>query len=416
MKILLSATLTIVSIFALSGCGGGGLDAPESNELKGGELIVDFPASAIKASLISKGLIDDNTTVYGYRAYKVPYATTDEHGESVSASGLFVIPTEVPDAVKQIGFSMVSDDHGTIFTNNEAPSVLADSNGMPQGSSVILTSLAAFATLQPDYIGFGDSTGHYHPFILKKSLANATVDFIQAVKVFAVNNDINLNNQLFITGYSEGGYAALATLQKIEDEGTGLTVAMAAPMAGPYALKTMSDYVLSQPELSVPSFMANIGYAYAQTYGEDITSIINEPYASKLPELLDGSKTRVEIDSELTQSTTGSEGLFASEFVSDYSQTDSNWFKLAVIDNSLKSWAPTTAVRFVHCEGDTVIPYGISELTVGTMKAMGAPDVELVPVEATLGLGSTGHGECGTYAYKLAAGMFVQVRQMTMGY
>ena len=163
---------------------------------------------------------------------------------------------------------MVSDDHGTIFANAEAPSVNAKNIGTPAGSSVILTSLGGFATLQPDYIGFGDSNSHYHPFILKDSLANSTVDFIKQVKKFAVDNNITLNSQLFLTGYSEGGYASLATLKKIEEEDIGLSVTMAAPMAGPYALKTMADVVLSQPKLSVPSFMANVGYAYAKAYSQ----------------------------------------------------------------------------------------------------------------------------------------------------
>ena len=184
---------------------------------------------------------------------------------------------------------------------------------------LILTSLGGFATLQPDYIGFGDSKEHYHPFVLKDSLANATVDFIKQVKVFAKENNITLNNQLFLTGYSEGGYASMATLKKIEEEGlTNLKVTMSAPMAGPYALKTMADGVFSQPKLGVPSFMANVGYAYAKANNQEVTSIINEPYASKLPTLFNGDLDRTKIDPQLTQDTTGATGLFAQNLVTDY--------------------------------------------------------------------------------------------------
>ena len=124
---------------------------------------------------------------------------------------------------------------------------------------------------------------------MKNSLAESTVDFINAAKKFAQENSIHLNGQLFLTGYSEGGYAAMASLQKIENEGE-LQVTMAAPMAGPYIMDGLAQQVLSQPQLSVPSFMANIGYAYAKAYDEDIASVINEPYASKLDSLFDGSK------------------------------------------------------------------------------------------------------------------------------
>ena len=113
---------------------------------------------------------------------------------------------------------MVSDDHGTIFANKKAPSVIASDTGSPSGSAIIITSIGGFATLKPDYIGFGDSKEHYYPYVLKDSLANSTVDFIKKVKVFAKDNNITLNNQLFLTGYSEGGYASMATLKKIEEE------------------------------------------------------------------------------------------------------------------------------------------------------------------------------------------------------
>ncbi len=407
------------------GCGSN-LSTPITESVKGGELLVDFSSASMKSTLLSKGVIDESKTVYGYKAYKVPYTTTDEEGNAVKASGLFVIPTGLPSVVTTtLGLSMVSDDHGTIFANSEAPSVIADKSGGPDGSSIILTSLGGFATLQPDYIGFGDANSHYHPFVLKDSLANATVDFIKQVKIFAVDNNITLNNQLFLTGYSEGGYAAMATLKKIEEEQTGLTVTMAAPMAGPYALKLMADGVLSQSKLTVPSFMANVGYAYAKANNQALNSIINEPYASKLPTLFNGDLNRLEIDPQLTTDTTGATGLFTSAFVADYFTNDSNWFKVATTTNNLHTWAPQTPLRLVHCQGDDVIPYGISQLTEATMKTLGASSVAIVPVEQTLiatnpakypaDLNLT-HGACGSPAYSVTTVIFAAVRKQSIGY
>jgi len=212
-------SILLVTPLLFLGCGDG-LDAPKNESFKGGELFVNFPGAAIKPGLVKAGAVEANGTVYGYKAFKIPYVTTDEEGNEVKVSGLFVIPTGLPDIVNTtLGLSMVADDHGTIFANAEAPTVIAGSSGAPDGSAILLTSLGGFATLQPDYIGFGDSNDHYHPFVLKDSLANATVDFIKQVKVFAKDNNITLNNQLFLTGYSEGGYASMATLKKI-NEGT----------------------------------------------------------------------------------------------------------------------------------------------------------------------------------------------------
>ena len=417
MKILARGILAVSVLFFVA-CGD--LDQPANEQVSGGEILVDLDGESIKGNLIAAGVpgIDESSTVYGYKAYKIPYTTTDEEGNSVAVSGLMTVPTGVPEAVTQLGFSLVSDSHGTIFADRESPTVIASATSAPDGSSVILTSLSAFVTLQADYIGFGDSLDHYHPFILKKSLATSTVDFIKAAQAFAKENNINLNGQLFLTGYSEGGYAAMAALEQIEMEGE-LQVTMAAPMAGPYAVDPMAQGVLSQPSIPVPSFMANIAYAYSNAYSEDVSNVVNEPYASKLEDLFDGSKTRTEIDPELTTVTTD---LFNPAFINDFFTNPSNWFKVAVQENDVYKWAAQTPLRLIHCEGDDVIPYQISELTYGTMDAMGSANIALVPVEKTLqaqGMGDgslIGHSECGQAAYGVAAFMFSETRKATIGY
>jgi hypothetical protein len=179
----------------------------------------------------------------------------------------------------------------------------------------------------------------------------------------------------------------------------------------------MADGVLSQPTVGVPSFMANIGYAYAKANNQEINSVINEPYASKLPTLFNGDLDRSKIDLELTTVTTGANGLFVQSFVSNYFAQDDHWMKVALNKNNLHAWAPTTSVRLVHCEGDDVIPYAISQLTEGTMNAMGAADVKIVPVEVALGLNAKlGHGACGSPAYGVATKIFATVRKQTIGY
>ncbi len=417
MKNIFSGIL-LVSMLFLVGCSD--LDKPEKEQVVGGELVVDLDGNSIRANLISAGTpgVDKDTTVYGYKAYKIPYTTTDEEGNSVKVSGIMVVPTGTPEAMSRAGLSLVSDSHGTIFADAESPSVIAEVTSMPDGSSVILTSLFAFVTLQADYIGFGDSLDHYHPFLLKKSLANTTFDFIVAAKKFAKDNHIHLNEQLFLTGYSEGGHAAVATLEKIEMEGS-LDVTMAAPMAGPYIMDGMAMQVLSQDTLSVPSFMANIGYAYAKAYDEDINSVINEPYASKLDDLFDGSKTRSEIDPELTTVTKGPDGLFKQSFVDEF--FGGNWFTAAVMENSVYKWAPQTPVALVHCLGDDVIPFAIAAGTKETMDAYGANSVDIVPVEIAVTQDMEtalryGHSECGPVAYGVTATIFAKVRKSTVGY
>jgi len=427
MKAWNLALLTAVALW-WSGCGST-LDAPDNEKSVNAEKVVDFPADRILQSLIDAGTpgIDENTTVFGYKAYRIEYETVDEQGLPVTASGLMVIPTDngvkEEDAQKLAymqskGLSLVSDSHGTIFADIEAPTVAAEATMEPAGAPVLFTSLAGFVTLQADYIGFGASSDHYHPYLLKSSSAAATVDFIKAAKKFAEEQGIPLNGQLFVTGYSEGGYVAMAALESLEEEGE--PVAMAAPMAGPYMLDQMALGVLSNEDLPIPSFMADVAYAYALSYGYPVAELINEPYASTLPELLDGSLTREEIDAQLPHVTSE---LFTSEVMTQVLEANASyWFNQALFGNSTAYWAPQTAVKLVHCLGDDVVPYAMSQGTADLMtQQLGAPAVEAIPVEiAVTGDPETsvrwGHVECATYAYGVTAKIFGDVRAATIGY
>ncbi len=416
--------LLVVWGLLLGGCGSG-LQKPEKERVSGGEKIVDIDGDTIKKSLLDKNVsgIDTNTTVYGIKAYRIIYDSVGIDGNPVKASGYMVVPQGMPEVVeKQIGFSLVSDDHGTIFANIDAPTVKPALTMAPgEDSSIIFTALSGFVTLMPDYVGYGKSLGEVHPFVLKEALAEDTVRCIKAARVFAQKNGIKLNGQLFVSGYSEGGYVAMAALQKIEADGE-MQVAMAAPMAGPYDLNLTAYGVLSQDTLSVPSFMAFVAYAYTIAYGEALDTVINEPYAAKLPSLLDGSKPRTQIDPQLTTKTTGATGLFKPQFVQQFFADDTQWFRQAVLENSVHAWKPQTPVRLIHCEGDEVIPYGIAQKTAGTMQALGAGNVALVPVEATLKQAGKGdgtlmkHAECASFAYGIAAQSFAAVRKAAVGY
>ncbi len=423
MKSLYKLLAFVLVAFFVSGCGGSSLDEPKKVVLKGGELIADFPANIIKDDLLAKKLINKDQSVFGFRAYKVPYTTTDEEGKEVNASGVVVIPSSLGvtqtdqqklEQMNFVGLSAVVDDHGTIFANKEAPSVFIAETMMPEGAPVIFSSLAGFITMQPDYIGFGDSKQHYHPYLLKKSSANATVDFYKAAKKFLEENKlVKLNDGIYLSGYSQGGYVALAALKKFENE--GIKVHVAAPMAGPYLLDPIAQGVLSLDTIAVPSFMAAVAHSYATRYHKDITTLIQEPYASKLSKLFDSKiYTREEIDKQLTTKIKGEGGLFTDDIVQNY---DLSWFRLKLLENSLINYAPSSPVKLIHCQGDDVVPYAISENEKLVLEALGANSVTLIPVEASLNLPQNlGHAACAPYAYSIANNIFATHRKAVVGY
>ena len=430
MKNIAKWLVLAVAIFYIAGCGGsndpGGISI---EKVKGGKLIADVPANVIKANLVKEGLVEQNSTVFGFKAYKIPYTTTDEENNTVQASGVMVVPTgynasdidkQKLTIMKSIGLAMVVNCHGTIFSNAEAPSVSIENSAAPDRIGTIFSSVSGFVTLQPDYIGFGDSNSHYHPYLLEKSSANSVVDFVKAAIKFAEDNNIPIvsTKDLYLTGYSQGGYVALAAQKKLEQEGS-FNLKLSIPMDGPYLLDPIAAGVLQSNTIGVPSFMAATAYAYAKAYKKDVTELVQEPYASKLPSLFNGSLTRVEIDKQLTHKTKGDGGLFTNSIAANYA---TSWFRAALAENSVVDFNPKTDVKMLHCEGDDVVPYQVAQGALqGFTQQIGATNVSLIPVEKTYTKNvktqlRLGHAACAAPAYKIAASIFATARKNSIGY
>ena len=399
----------LISIWALIGCG-----SSNSNESRvKGELLLDISAKEMKDKLTAADWPIEGYTVYGYKAYKIAYTTKDENDVSVKVSGLLTLPTGLNDKIKEDGPALVSYGHGTIALNDSSPTVFTEKNKKPTISAIIFSSLGGFATLQADYIGYGNSVDHYHSYVMKKSLANSSIDFITAVKKFAEDNNIKINNKLFVTGYSEGGYAAMSTLKALEEN--NVSVVAAAPMAGAYDLKYMANSALglNNEVLKGYSMLYTILTlnAYSKSYDKNISEFVKEPYASKIDELLDGKHSFEQIDNVLPHNTSGDNGLLYTNFVDDYQTNSDNWFKIALQENSVNNWKPNTPLSLVHCEGDDKVPYTISQNTYHEMLENGAENVTLItPDHKQAKDDKWGHGECFLPAIKSVALWFIEMR------
>jgi len=366
MKKVQYLSIAIVS-FILIGCGGSiGWESENVKELQ------NSTSEQTRQNLEDYGFTTEEETIHGYKSYKISYTTTDQAGKELKASGLFVVPKDI-DPNK--GVALVSYSHGTINLNDHAPSVFSANHRLPSLGAIAFTIYGGMATASADYIGYGDSVKHYHPYLLKKSLANASVDFIKAVREFAKKADIKLNGNLFVTGYSEGGYASMATLQKLEEQ--NMEVKAAAPMAGPYDLKYAADSALGlngENIQSVPSYNILTFNAYAKAYAKNISTIIKSPYDKKIDTLLDKKHSFEDIAEALPDNL---DDLMQEDFKNSYINNSSNWFATALKDNSVNNWLPKSKIRIVHCKGDDQVPYTIAENTYNSMKDKGA-DIELV--------------------------------------
>lgn len=351
-----------------------------------GEIIYDNLLSTVKAEYL-KSLVDaynmstelKNNLIYDVDVYKIVYRTLSPEGKIISASGALFIPKG------KDNLSLLSIHHGTQTNRYKVGSV----NPFYSVEGFIGASLGYY-TLVPDYIGLGESNSFdgsniIHPYHHAKSSANAVIDFIRASITKARTLNKKLNGQIFLIGYSEGGYVTLAAHREIEQHYSNeMTVTASAPMAGAYDLYLTSQIILKNKNYDQPSFLAFLIVAYNDIYGWNaINSIFNSPYAEKIPQLFDGTKTTQEINAALTNDLTK---LFKEDFLNAFnSLSDSNniiakKFISALKENSLIDWVPRAPIKLFHGDADEYVPYENSLKAKDYFTSHGA-NVELITIK-----------------------------------
>jgi hypothetical protein len=106
--------------------------------------------------------------------------------------------------------------------------------------------------------------------------------------------------KLFITGYSQGGYVAMATHRAMQV--AGMAVTASAPMSGPYALAAFVDAVFAgRVNSSGPVSAALLVTGYQHSYGNvyaNASEVFESPYATDIESLLPSTVPRSQLYAE----------------------------------------------------------------------------------------------------------------------
>jgi pimeloyl-ACP methyl ester carboxylesterase len=335
----------------------------------GGSSSSSIPAGA-RGGLISASLISSKKVLllpYKVDAYKIIYSTVDANGSPIKASGLLAIPQKT--TTKKSPF--LSYQHGTIFLDSQAPSISATSI-----SGISTLSGMGFVVSAPDYIGYGESSSIMHPYIHADSLANASIDMLRASKNFLQQKSIKLNSQLFLTGYSEGGYATLALQKKLQESHTDeFTVTASAAAAGPFDLTETAKTIANKANNPKPAFMSFVLKAYDDIYQlNKVSEMFQSPYINIVNTYFDGTHSSSSINSGLNHTTME---LFNSPFLTALQGSAQHSIKDKLTLNNIYDWKPTAPTRFYHSLNDEIVPYHNAQKAFNTMTANGAIDVTL---------------------------------------
>ncbi len=298
---------------------------------------------------------------YPVTTYRLTYVTKDGQGQDVLASALAAVP------VKPAGrpSPVMSWQHGTLFRDAEAPSNTAD-----ETEAAVLLASQGYIVLAADYVGYGASKGHPHPYLQAAPTAAAVVDLLTAAKTWRQSAGVADNGQLFMAGYSEGGYATVAALRAMEAEGSPhlANLVGVAPGAGPYSVTATLDGALAlvrtRSELlrwvAWPGVLKNLSTTTRTLLREALVREI-------LPDDADVTLDASFIDLYLADDTAA---LDASSNVHD--------------------WRPRFPVLMHHGRDDLTVAYSVSARTLATMRARGSTSVSLTDCAAR----PAGHLDC----------------------
>ncbi len=319
--------------------------------------------------------------------HKIVYLTIDGRGEElVPASGLLTVP--VQDGCE---FPLMTYNHGSHMYDEVVSELAAKFNqhyvGVPFAANGYVVTL-------PDYLGYGASPiEHPHPYVHAKSEATAVIDMLRAAREWAQLNNVQLNDQLFLLGYSQGGHVTMATHHELEMQHSDeFTVTASAPCSGPYDLSgMMRDSMLAGGKFSNSFFIAftTLSYQYVyQNIFENIGETFVAPYDSLILRMLNRANPESYLRDSLPE--VGID-MFQPEFLAAFTFDEQHPLNQAIRDNDRYDWAPTAPVRLLYCTADEQIPYQNALFTADTMTALGA-DVE------AWNAGNFDHGDCTFFA------------------
>lgn len=321
-------------------------------------------ASELRTFLSTSSFDFTDEIQYDVDLYRVTYKTTYKD-EEIIASGLVILPKT------DMGVEMISFQHGTISAQNQAPSKL------PLNSTELILYSALASTglvvVIPDFIGFGESAEVFHPYYVQETTATAVLDNIRAAADLARLQRVNFNSELFLAGYSQGGYATMATHKAIETDGMeGFNLIASFPAAGGYDVKEMQEYFFSQTTYNEPFYIAYVALAYKGYYEwtNPLSDFFQEPYATKIPSLFNGALTGGQINAQLTSSIPA----FITPGALNNIDTDPKFSALvdAFEENSLTDWTPTIPMFMYHGNIDVTVPYANSVSVYNQLIANGA--------------------------------------------
>jgi len=330
------------------------------------ELAVTYSTTSINNMLdagvqLYPGLTDIKDFVESdVNVHKMVYNTTVD-GEMIEASGLVCVPV-TPGA-----YPVLSFQNGTNTVNEYAPSEYVIS---PNYQLIEYIASMGFVVVIPDYPGFGESSHIPHPYLITEPTIKSVVDMLYAFKESCEYEftGIDLKNEYYLLGYSQGGWATLNLHKALEIDYQGdFDLAGSVCGAGPYNMLDLFNEMTDSVEYQIPAYLGYIvnAYSYYNQFTNSVCDIFQSPYCENLSSLYNGTLSISEINDQLT---TVISDLFNADFLTGFESSPSYAsVREALISNSVSAWITEKPVLFIHGSGDTHVSVTSTEIMYDAM-------------------------------------------------
>jgi len=290
----------------------------------------------------------------GVNVYKMVYMTTIED-EEIEASGLVCVPGTPGN------YPVLSFQNGTNTQHDAAPSERANDVSYTLVEAI---SSMGFIVVIADYPGFGSSEQIPHPYLIAEPTLRALIDMLYALNEAGSTKfpGIAVENEYYLLGYSQGGWATLTLHKALElDYTNDFNLIGSVCGAGSYNMHDLFLSMIEADTYPMPSYLGYIINAYSayNQFTNPVSDILNQPYAGILGSLYTGTLSLSEINDQLTTSISG---LFKPDFLAGITSSPAySSVRDALIDNSISPWNSGKPLMFVHGEGDTHVSVTATE-------------------------------------------------------
>lgn len=308
---------------------------------------------------------------YAVKLYRVTYRSMipEQNNRPVTASGLVAVPQN---GAKEM--PVVSYQHGTVFTKTAVPS-------HPEESMETRLMIANFAgqgylVMAADYFGKGLSK-ETDSYLVKASTQQACLDLYFAAQ--RLSQDLGVKwFGLYVSGWSQGGWATLAFLNRLEE--IGVNVEAAGIASGPSDMyATLNGWIHAPRELDasyLPAALCLQIHAVEAYYSLPglAAAAIRPEYQQTARDFYLNNMTFAEAFPKLPS--TAAE-LYQDAFLEVNSPLSSRYWELASLSQVYR-WRAATPMRTYFGQIDEVTTPYMAKLPVEFQQAVGGAEARVI--------------------------------------